>query len=254
MADLIGMVHLPVLRPTDPLYGGLEAALNHAVAETKRLEDAGFDALMLENFGDRPFQKSQVSTVVLSQISVIAAELKRVSSLSIGLNLLRNASVQAMEVASGLSLDFIRSNIWESAYITDQGLIEGVAHDVIAAKHTLRSSVDVYADIFVKHATPLADFSVFEAAEQALGRGGADRVIISGRGTGSEIDFSQLETLNSHDILPVIGSGARQETLSSYAGKVSGIIVGSAIKVGGVTSEIDPAKAANFVEAWKELV
>ncbi|NJF24034.1 hypothetical protein E3E33_10660, partial [Thermococcus sp. GR5] len=52
---LIGMVHLKSL-PGSYLYeGNFDVVLEHAIREAKKLEQAGFDAIMIENFNDIPF-------------------------------------------------------------------------------------------------------------------------------------------------------------------------------------------------------
>jgi hypothetical protein len=118
-------------------------------------------------------------------------------------------------------------------------------------KRLMNSEVKIFADIFVKHATPLADFSVLEAAEHALGRGGADNIIISGRKSGGEIDYSMLDELNSSGIKPIIGSGLKLDSIPKYKGKISGAIVGSAIKEKDITSKIDMSKASEFIKKWR---
>lgn len=248
MSKLFGMIHLPSLRNTD---FDINEIINYAIDETKKLEDLGYDGIVIENFGDQPFSSIKVEDEIIVKLSIICHELRKVFSGSIGLNILRNATLQAMKIASILKLDFVRSNIWEGAYVTDQGIINGVAYDVMKTKRLMNSKVKIFADIFVKHATPLADFSVLEAAEHALGRGGADDIIISGRKSGGEIDYSMLDELNSSGIKPIIGSGLKLDSIPKYKGKISGAIVGSAIKEKDITSKIDMSKASEFIKKWR---
>lgn len=244
---LIAMIHLPPIRQTP-----MAELIGYALSELRKIEEAGFDAIMVENFQDTPFHKDTIPEELIIKLSVVMHRIKEETDLPVGLNLLRNACVQAMRMASALNLDFIRCNIWESAYTTDQGLIEAAAYDVMQCKQAMGSEVLVLADIFVKHATPMADFTVIEAAENALERGKADMIILSGRGTGQETDISRIVELNKHGIFPLIGSGLTYENLCDYYPLISGALVGSSIKIEGiVTNPIDIDRASNLVSSWK---
>jgi len=61
---LIGMVHLKPL-PGSYLYDGdFEGVIEAALRDARTLEKAGFDAVMVENFGDVPFPKYADKTTV----------------------------------------------------------------------------------------------------------------------------------------------------------------------------------------------
>ena len=245
---LIGVIHLPSL--TDPKLP-LESIYSYAIEETRKLEQCGFSAAIVENFNDAPFAKTIVSDYVFSKFSLILNELKKETKIPIGVNILRNACVQAMTIASVLDLSFIRCNIWESAYVTDQGIIEGAAYDVIKYKNQLNSSVKVFADIYVKHASPLGSFSLIEAAENALDRGKADQIIISGKTTGSPPAIEMLEGLSEKGIKPIIGSGFSLKNLNDFASYIQGAIVGTSIKMDNIVSNpIDEGIAKKLVEKW----
>jgi len=252
MTDLLGMIHLPSLKAGSE--HPLEEIIEFAIGQAQVLQELQYDGIIIENFGDGPFAKLSVDDVVLAKLAIICHTVRKATSVQVGLNILRNATQQAMKIATVVNLDFVRSNIWEGAYVTDQGIIEGVAHEVMATKNQLRSPVKIFADVFVKHATPLADFSIVEAAEQALERGGADRIIISGRATGDQIDVTNLDALNAAGIKPMIGSGLTADALTQYRGKISGAIVGTAIKEGDVRSPISQEKAQHLQQLWKQIM
>jgi membrane complex biogenesis BtpA family protein len=150
---------------------------------------------------------------------------------------------------------FIRCNIWEGAYVTDQGIIEGTAEEVIRKKKELDSDIKILADVHVKHATPLGMFSMEEAAKNALYRGKADAVIVSGKETGKIIDINKLKlfTMNT-GIKPILGSGVSLKNVSSVFTYISGAIVGSSIKKADISTPIDLEKAKALVSAWNNLL
>jgi uncharacterized protein len=248
---IIAMIHLPSLKIGSETE--LSEILDYIKREIETIENAGFDGIMLENFSDVPFVKTVVDEIVFAKLSIICHQARKLTKLPLGLNILRNASVQAIKLATINKFDFIRSNIWEGAYITDQGIIDGVAEKVISWKTRLNSNVMVFADIHVKHASPLGNFSFTEAAENALIRGSADAIIVSGKSTGSQPNLSQLEELASINIKPILGSGLNLDNISDFKKYLSGAIVGSSIKIGGiVTNQINPQKAKDVVNKWKK--
>lgn len=249
-AKLFGMIHLP--RLTFDATMPLATIVEYALAEGEKLVQAGFDAIMVENFNDVPFAKSRVSDLVLARMSVILYELRKKLSIEIGVNVLRNGCEQALTLATVHNCDYIRCNVWESAYVTDQGIIESAAHDVVRLKHMIRSNVKILADVLVKHAQPLGTASIVEAAKNVNSRGSAAGIIVSGVATGASPDLEQIEQLNAVGIYPIIGSGYNIEYIEKLRGKISGAIVGTSIKVDKVTTNpIDIVAAKNLVRLHK---
>ncbi len=248
---LFGMIHLP--RMSFDSTVSLDDLISYSVTEAKKLEEAGFKALMVENFNDVPFPKSRVSDLVFAKFSALLYRLRRETDLEIGVNVLRNGCEQAMVLATLHNCEYIRCNVWESAYVTDQGIIETPAYEVIRLKHVLSSDVKILADVMVKHARPLGTESIIEAAKNVNSRGGAHGIIVSGVATGSAPELSQIEKLNAVGIKPIIGSGFSVDLVDTYREKISGAIVGTSIKVGGVsTNPIDIERAKAVVKAINE--
>lgn len=247
---IIGMIHLPNLTSTNK--ENLENIIEYTMSEAAVLDDLSYSGIMIENFNDSPFVKTQVEDEVLIRFTTILHEIKKQIKIPIGVNLLRNACVQAMKVATIFDLAFIRCNIWESAYITDQGIIESAALDVIKCKRNMDSKVKILADVHVKHAKLMGDFSVLESAENALKRGKADQIIISGVSTGRSPDLNKLEILNTNKIKPIIGSGMSLENLEQFSQYISGAIIGTSIKKNqDVANTIDKTLAEEFIQSWK---
>jgi len=248
-APLIGMLHLPNVTAVS-----LDEIIEFSVHESGVLQDSGFDGIMIENFNDVPFAKEMIRQDRFATISVIAHEVKKQTTIPIGINLLRNACKQSLYLCVALDLDFMRCNIWESAYVTDQGIINGAAYEVSELKQSLASKSLIFADIMVKHAYPLGNFTLLDAAKNALDRGGADKIIISGSETGKPPEPSILDPLNQYNIYPIIGSGLNLENMESFHGKIGGAIIGTSIKFNKkVSNNINPNLAREIVEKWGKL-
>lgn len=249
---LIGMVHLKPL-PGSYLYGGnLDEIIEHAIGEAKKLEEAGFDAVMVENFGDVPYPKT-VGKITVAAMSVVAKAIREETSLPLGINVLRNDGIAAYSIAYAVKADFIRVNVLSGVAYTDQGVIEGIAHELAKLRRLLPSSIQVFADVHVKHAYHLGEFE--DALRDTVERGLADAVIISGRATGCEVDLERLKKAKEICLVPIIvGSGTTYDNLPKLWKYAHGFIVGTWIKRDGETkNNIDPKRARKIVELVKNL-
>ena len=238
---IIGCVHLIAL-PGAPLYGGnMSAVYDKAIEEAGILLECGVEGLIIENFRDTPYYPRRVPVETVAALSAVARELKRRVACPIGLNVLRNDGEAALAIATAVGASFIRVNVHCGAVVSEQGIIEGVAHETLRLRSTLRSGVLIFADIAVKHATPLIDRGLLTETKDAVERGCADAVIVSGERTGVETPAKVVRQVRAATEVPLlIGSGATPENIGDVFSFVNGMIVGSYFKGGG--------QANNFVE------
>ena len=249
---LIGMVHLKPL-PGSYLYdGNFDEVVEHAIDEAKKLEKAGFDAIMVENFRDIPFPKT-VEKITVAAMSVISKAIREEVSLPLGINVLRNDGISAYSIAYAVKADFIRVNVLSGVAFTDQGIIEGIAYELAKLRKLLPSKIKVFADVHVKHAYHFGEFE--DALRDTIERGLADAVIISGKATGSEVDLEKLKKAKKISPVPVIvGSGTTYDNLPKLWKYADGFIVGTWIKKEGKTkNDIDLRRAKKLVELANEL-
>lgn len=249
------MLHVPPL-PGSPRYGGNFDVVLHAVlADGQTLVDAGFHALLLENFGDAPFFPRRVPAETVAAMTRLAAEVRRHCDVPIGVNVLRNDGESALAVTAATGAAFIRVNVLCGARVTDQGLVEGIAHDLLRLRRRLGADhVQVLADIDVKHSAPLAARPIAEEVEETIGRGGADAVIVSGAATGQPVDTALLAAARraAGDTPLVIGSGVTATWLPELWPSADAFIVGTSLKHDGVTTNpVDPDRARALADAHR---
>jgi uncharacterized protein len=254
---VIGVVHLLPL-PSSPQWGGsLKAVIDRAEQEATALASGGVDGIIIENFFDVPFTKGSVDPAVVSAMSLIVQRLMNMVTLPIGLNVLRNDARSALAIATCTQAQFIRVNVLTGVMATDQGLIEGCAHELLRYRRELGSGVKIFADVLVKHARPLSSPNLTVAVQDTLERGLADAVILSGWATGSPTSLEDLELAKTAaQSAPVlIGSGADWENVSQMMGFADGVIVSSSLKRNGLRhAPIDPIRVSRFVEAVRRGV
>jgi hypothetical protein len=226
--------------------------IDRAEQEATALASGGVDGIIVENFFDAPFTKSQVDPAVVSAMTLVIQRLMNLVTLPIGINVLRNDAQSAMAIATVVKAQFIRVNVLTGVMATDQGLIEGQAHHLLRYRRELGSDVKILADVLVKHARPLGSPNLTTAVQDTIERGLADAVILSGWATGSPPNLEDLElaTAAANGTPVFIGSGANWENISTLMQAADGVIVSSSLKRHGRRDQpIDPIRVSQFVDA-----
>jgi uncharacterized protein len=252
---IIGVVHLLPLPTTARWGGSLNAVIDRAEQEAVALVSGGVDGIMIENFFDAPFPKSKVDPAVIAAMTAIVLRVKELVSVPIGINVLRNDSLSAMAIATCTGAAFIRVNVLSGVMATDQGLIEGCAHELLRYRRELGSNVQILADVLVKHAQPLSSSDLSAAVKDTIERGLADAVILSGIATGNppSIEDLRIAKAAAGDTPVIIGSGADCDNIASLMQFADGAIVSSSLKRHGkIENSIDPIRVSQFVEAMRQ--
>jgi len=126
-------------------------------------------------------------------MTLVIAEIRREVSIPIGVNVLRSDCVAAIAIAHVTGARFIRCNAYTDTLVTDQGIIEPKAWDVMRELRLLgRRDVRIMADVLCKHAKPLVSVKVGEAARTAVLRGMADAIVVTGTATGRPPSVSSV--------------------------------------------------------------
>ena len=138
--------------------------------------------------------------------------------------------------------------------LTDQGIIQGNAFDTLRYRRQICPQALILADVHVKHAVPLGNWTIGDSARDAIERGLADALIVSGAGTGLEADRADLErvraTCPSAKVL--LGSGIKLANVRDYLRVADGCIVGSSLKAGGrLSNPVDARRVAALARAMR---
>jgi membrane complex biogenesis BtpA family protein len=229
----------------------MDRVIEEAASDAATLTAAGFDAIMVENFGDAPFFADDVPALTVAAMSRIVSELRAVSHLPIGVNVLRNDALAAAAVAIANDASMIRVNVLSGTMFTDQGPIVGRAAELARLLMTAPHPPLVLADVFVKHASPPPGLSIEQAALDTWERGGASALVVSGAGTGAAIELDDARRIRTAvPVAPLVaGSGVTVDGLGRMAGLVDSLIVGTALKRNGISSPVDPDLAGALVTA-----
>ena len=253
--EIVGVVHLLPLPGSPGWKGDLDSVVDFAQRDTEALAGGGVDAVIFENFGDVPFLSGPVPPETIAAMAVVIESVASSVEVIFGVNVLRNDPIAALGLAYATGGQFIRANVHTGVMVTDQGIIEGRAEDTVRRRSALAAPVKLLADVLVKHAVPLGEQNIQDAAKAAVYRGMADAVIVTGSFTGEEADLSDVKSVK--EAVPqgtpvLVGSGVTEENIGEYLEWADGVIVGTSFKSNGVVSNpVDTERVARLVAAGR---
>lgn len=249
---IIGMVHVGPL-PGTPLYrGDLSEIIENAIKDSKTLEEGGVDGIIIENFNDRVYRTNRADPAVISSMTLIVNEVKKEVSIPIGVNVLRDCVLDSIAIAYVTKSSFIRVNALVETVDTPEGILRPSAYRLNMYRSLLKAwNIAILADIHVKHGKPLTKRDIDVVAKEAIERGLADAVIVTGRITGEAIDLNDLIKVKRAVNAPVIiGSGLNPNNVKELLRHADGAIVGTYFKVNG---RVSIEKVKRFMNVVKEL-
>lgn len=253
---VIGMLHAPPLPGSPRCQGNFDSILQFVLHDAESLCDGGVNGLMLENFGDTPFFPDRVPAITVASMTFLACEVRRRFNIPLGINVLRNDGRSAMAIAAVCRAQFIRVNVLCGARVTDQGLIQGIAHDLLRDRAALKcEQIRVLADVDVKHSAALAPRSLDAEISDVVERGHADGIIISGEATGRPTEAAKVSiATHAAPTVPVlVGSGVTFENAATLiSAGATGLIVGNSLKhQSQISNPIDPKRVRDLMQEVK---
>jgi membrane complex biogenesis BtpA family protein len=166
---LIGMIHLPALPGTPQNELSVDAICEQALDSARKLRDAGFHGLMIENMHDRPYLRRDVGPEIVAAMVAVGREVRRAASLPLGVQILGGANRAALATALGCDADFVRVEGFVFSHVADEGLMHSDAGDLLRYRRTIGGAqIRVFADIKKKHAAHAitSDIDLVESARR----------------------------------------------------------------------------------------
>lgn len=254
---IIGMVHVDAL-PGTPLNSiPIQSIINKSIEEAVKLQDAGVDAILIENMHDVPYLKRTVGPEIVACMTAVSVELRKRIHLPIGIQILAGANKEALAVAQAAGLEFIRAEGFTFAHVADEGYMESCAGELlryrkmIGAEHIL-----IFTDVQKKHSSHAitADINIKEHVETAS-YFRSDGIIITGSSTGKEALLDDVIIAHQNTKLPVIiGSGITTINIGNYWDFADAFIVGSGFKFEGKWgNNISKERVKLFMDKVNEL-
>ncbi|MER8703190.1 BtpA/SgcQ family protein [Mesorhizobium sp. M1273] len=250
---VIGVVHLAPL-PGAPRYDGeaIEAIYQRGLDDAKAYLDGGCDGVIVENHGDIPFAKpDDIGPETAAYMAVVSDRIRRELGRPIGINVLANAAIPALAIASAAGAGFVRVNQWANAYVANEGFVEGESGRAARYRARLRANgIRIFADAHVKHGAHaiVADRPVEELVKDLVFFD-ADAIIATGQRTGHAADLGYISMIKQAAGLPtLVGSGVTPDNAKDILAIVDGVIIASALKHDGVWwNQVDSARVKAFM-------
>jgi membrane complex biogenesis BtpA family protein len=257
---VVGMVHLAPL-PGSPRFESRAAVRSRARGDARALVEGGVDGLLVENYGDFPAHPEDVPKHTVAEMAAVVEGVLDPFDCGVGVNVLRNDPAAALSVAAAVDADFVRVNVHDGVAVTDQGILEGRAHETLRLRDRIDArDVAILADAAVKHADSLRDRDLPTEIEDLVHRGLADGIVVSGPGTGRETPVERIreadDAIGDLDADPplFVGSGVTSDSVADALEVADGAIVGTSTKENGVTAApVDPERVRALVEAADEV-
>jgi hypothetical protein len=254
---IIGMIHVDPLPGTPRFNSSMAEIIAKAKAEARLYKEAGIDMLAIETMHDVPYLNRQVGPEVVAAMTVLGYEVKNVTGLRCGLQILAGANHEALAAAVAAGLDFVRAEGFVFAHVADEGLIDGSAGQILRYRRQIGADdILVLTDIKKKHSSHAitADVNIVEtahAAEFFL----SDGVIVTGAATGTEASLEELQQVKEAVTIPVlVGSGVTLDNVDRYLAVADALIVGSYYKLGGHWSQgVDFERVKTFMQKVNTL-
>ena len=251
------MIHVSALPGTPRSNGDWQATIDLAVKEAKQYNELELDAIILENMHDVPYLNRNVGPEITAAMTRLAIEVRKVTSLPLGLQILAGANREALAVAKAADFQFVRVEGFIFGHLADEGYMDGCSGELLRYRKTIEAEhISIFSDIKKKHSSHAitSDVSIAEtahAAEFFL----SDGVIISGNATGQEADLEEIKAVKAGCSLPVlIGSGVNNDNIARYFDFADGFIVGSYFKSdGNWTKSLDEKRISDFMEIVNNL-
>jgi len=256
---LIGMIHVKALPGTPSNKLSPKQIVDKCIAEAKIYNDNNIDSIMIENMHDIPYLKRKVGPEIVTMMSVIAVEIRKIipQERPIGIQILAGANIDALAVAHTSNLNYIRAEGFVYAHVADEGFFESDAGELLRYRKQIGAeSVNIFTDIKKKHSSNYItnDLSIAEMAKNAeffL----SDGIVITGSSTGFEADVEEIISVRKETNLPIlIGSGITYDNIDKYFNYAEGFIIGSYFKEKGYwKNDLDENKIGSFVQKFKNL-
>lgn len=245
---IIGMVHLKALPGSASFDGDMDAVYAQARSDARMLVDGGVQALMVENDGDQPYECT-LSTPQIAALAAVASRLRAEFDVPMGISAAFNDYQAALSIAKAVGAQFVRIPVFVDTVVAFCGILQPVAPMAIKLRSRLQAeSVQILADIQVKHTKLLLPETAIEESAQLAQSCGADAVIVTGVSTGNVPPIEAVKRAKSAVRIPVlIGSGIASDNVREQLAIADGAIVGTTFKQGG---RLDEARIRSFMEAY----
>jgi uncharacterized protein len=252
---VIAMLHFPALpgRPRHNRDMGKAHLLDVVGRDLETLQAAGVDAVLFCNEADIPYQL-EVGPEIPAAMAAVIGELRSAVLVPFGVNILWDARA-TLALARATGATFIRE-VLTGVYESDLGMIAPSIGDLAGYRTAIGADdVALFDNISPEFSSAIGTRGIAERARGAAFLG-VDAILISGPAAGVPFAMSDLRT--AKDAVPEVpvfaNTGVSAERLPEIFAIADGVIVGTSLKVDGITwSPVDPARAGRLMDVARTI-
>jgi membrane complex biogenesis BtpA family protein len=252
---VIAMLHFPALpgRPRHNRELGRSHLVDVVGRDLETLQGAGVDGVLFCNEADIPYQLA-VGPEIPAAMAAVIGELRASVKVPFGVNILWDAKA-TLALARATGATFIRE-VLTGVYESDLGMIAPSIGDLAGYRTAIGADdVALFDNISPEFSSAVGSRGIADRARGAAFLG-VDAILISGPAAGVPFAMSDLVTAKEAvpDVPVVANTGVSAERLDEIFAVADGVIVGTSLKVDGVTwSKVDPARADRLMEAARAI-
>ncbi len=248
---VIAMLHFAALpgRPKHDRAAGVGKLVDAMGRDLEFLQDAGVDGLLFCNEADLPYQL-RVGPEVPSAMAAVVGQLRADVHVPFGVNVLWDA-ITSLALARATGASFIRE-VMTGVYESDVGMIEPAIGEIAGYRSAIGADdVLLFDNIQPEFASAIGRRTIADRARGAAFLG-MDAILISGPAAG--VPFAMSDLAEAKEALPetpvIANTGVRAERMQEIFSVADGAIVGTSLKVDGITwNAVDPDRAKRLMDA-----
>ena len=186
--SIIGMIHTLALPGTMDYCGDMTKVIDRALADLHAMQNAGVDAVIVENFCDHP-AGTKLEPEQMAALTAVATVVAREATIPVGIDAAFCDPMASLAIAVAVGATFIRVPVFVDTVVTSDGIVKPCARELQRYRKLLGAeNIALLCDIQTKHTFMLSSAISIEESALMATECGADALIITGAHTGSARD------------------------------------------------------------------
>jgi membrane complex biogenesis BtpA family protein len=252
---IVAMAHLPALpgRPRQDVSMGIDQIVDIVGRDLDALQAAGVDGLLFCNEADLPYQL-HVGPEIPATMAAVIGQLESNIHVPFGVDIVWDP-IATLACARATGAAFVRE-VFTGVYESDLGLMQPDFGSISAYQAAIGAAeVVLFSNITPEFASSIGTRSAADRARSAVYLG-VDVVLVSGPITGTPLVLDELRAVKQAvPQTPVFANtGVRVDTVANVLSVADGALVGTSLKVDGVTwNPVDGDRAKRFMDTVRGL-
>ena len=207
--SIIGMIHTLALPGTMDYCGDMTKVIDRALADLHAMQNAGVDAVIVENFCDHP-AGTKLEPEQMAALTAVATVVAREATIPVGIDAAFCDPMASLAIAVAVGATFIRVPVFVDTVVTSDGIVKPCARELQRYRKLLGAeNIALLCDIQTKHTFMLSSAISIEESALMATECGADALIITGAHTGSASPLETIRRVREVTKLPLIAECSR---------------------------------------------